>query len=229
MQIKISESNGTFKVTIASLVGQEVALCRESSGSITVELCQLEAVAAVAIKEEATAIMQEDIDAIDSFELERVPMFKVQEAATVAAPTQEEITANEMVINHAMLEAELQAARRQERAAKDAEAKKAHNLMLKVAKQAEARAKAQAKEENDAFIRNDARDNALFQKLSWVRRETASAQNVPPYMIFHDKTLRLMVEKMPVNLSELGNISGVGKAKLEKYGTQFLSALQEGA
>jgi len=215
MQMQISESNGTFNVTIASLVGQEVAIFREVTGTISVEVRQVEAiaveeVAAVAIKEEDTAIIQEEIEAIDSFELERVPMFKVQEAATVAAPTQDEITANEMAINHSMLEAQLQAA-------KEAKA----NAAVEVSRK--------AKEENDAFIRNDARDNALFRKLSSVRRDTASSQNVPPYMIFHDKTLWLMVEKMPVNLSELGNISGVGKAKLEKYGNQFLSALKEGA
>jgi ATP-dependent DNA helicase RecQ len=48
-------------------------------------------------------------------------------------------------------------------------------------------------------------------------------------MIFHDKTLWNMVEAMPVDLSTLGSISGVGKAKLEKYGSKFLSALKEGA
>jgi len=76
-------------------------------------------------------------------------------------------------------------------------------------------------------VREVARNNALFHKLSGLRRELASAAKVPPYLIFHDKTLWSMVEKMPVDLPALSNISGVGKSKLEKYGETFLSALNE--
>jgi len=73
------------------------------------------------------------------------------------------------------------------------------------------------------------RNNTLFHKLSDLRRHLASEANVPPYMIFHDKTLLGMVEKMPKDLQSLGKISGVGKSKLEKYGSLFLDALKEGA
>jgi len=101
--------------------------------------------------------------------------------------------------------------------------KEAKELALNaVAKQEEATANAE-------LIKEVARNNAMFHKLSGLRRELASEQNVPPYMVFHDKTLWSIVEKMPVDLTALGRISGVGKAKLEKYGTTFLSALQEGA
>ena len=73
------------------------------------------------------------------------------------------------------------------------------------------------------------RNNTLFHKLSDLRRHLASEANVPTYMIFHDKTLLGMVEKMPKDLQSLGKISGVGKSKLEKYGSLFLDALKEGA
>jgi ATP-dependent DNA helicase RecQ len=48
-------------------------------------------------------------------------------------------------------------------------------------------------------------------------------------MVFHDKTLWEMVEKMPDDLKTLGNISGVGQAKLERYGVLFLSVINEAA
>ena len=66
----------------------------------------------------------------------------------------------------------------------------------------------------------------LFQKLVEVRKELSAEQNVPPYVIFHDKTLNEMVEKLPSDLSEFGKIGGVGQAKLEKYGARFLSVIQ---
>ena len=90
--------------------------------------------------------------------------------------------------------------------------------------QEEAAAVALLKEVNET-----ARNNALFHKLSGLRRQLASAENVPPYMVFPDKTLWGMVEKMPLDLPALGNINGVGKVKLEKYGATFLSALKESA
>ena len=45
-------------------------------------------------------------------------------------------------------------------------------------------------------------------------------------MIFHDSTLREMVENQPSNLREFGFLNGVGKTKLDKYGPQFLAALK---
>jgi len=74
-------------------------------------------------------------------------------------------------------------------------------------------------------------DDALviFRRLSDLRRQLASEQNVPPYVIFHDKTLREMATTMPVSLEALGSIGGVGMSKLEKYGARFLSALHGAA
>jgi ATP-dependent DNA helicase RecQ len=66
----------------------------------------------------------------------------------------------------------------------------------------------------------------MFHRLSDLRRKLATAEKVPPYLIFHDKTLWGMVESLPEDLPSLGKISGVGKAKLEKYGGVFLDALR---
>jgi len=67
----------------------------------------------------------------------------------------------------------------------------------------------------------------LFQKLRELRLSIAKEQNVPPYVIFHDSTLIDMIIAMPKNLPEMGQISGVGKSKLERYGKLFLKVIKE--
>ena len=52
---------------------------------------------------------------------------------------------------------------------------------------------------------------------------------MPPYVVFTDKTLREMADKRPRTLAELASISGVGKAKLDRYGELFLSAIRGAA
>ena len=71
-------------------------------------------------------------------------------------------------------------------------------------------------------------DDTLFARLAGLRRELAYAANVPPYVVFHDKALREMAEKRPQDLEAFSRISGVGKARLEKYGGIFLTAINEG-
>jgi ATP-dependent DNA helicase RecQ len=70
-------------------------------------------------------------------------------------------------------------------------------------------------------------DDPLFEALRNVRRELAKEQGVPPYVIFHDATLREMAAARPSSLAELGSVSGVGARKLEAYGDAFLSVLRQ--
>ncbi len=65
-------------------------------------------------------------------------------------------------------------------------------------------------------------ENELFAQLKAKRLEIAKAQNLPPYIVFHDKTLIEMVKVLPKSLSEMSKISGVGEAKVKKYGEEFL-------
>jgi ATP-dependent DNA helicase RecQ len=67
--------------------------------------------------------------------------------------------------------------------------------------------------------------SALFESLRQRRRELAQAQGVPPYVVFHDSTLREMAVRRPQSLDELSQVSGVGKAKLERYGAEMLAVL----
>ena len=49
---------------------------------------------------------------------------------------------------------------------------------------------------------------------------------MPPYVIFHDSTLREMAEQRPANIRELSHISGIGQKKLDAYGDAFLAAIR---
>ena len=69
-------------------------------------------------------------------------------------------------------------------------------------------------------------DDPLFEALRTCRREIAKAAGVPPYVVFHDSTLREMAELKPTSLDALGRLSGVGEAKLEKYGAAFVKVLR---
>jgi ATP-dependent DNA helicase RecQ len=68
--------------------------------------------------------------------------------------------------------------------------------------------------------------DAAFDALRALRRRLAEEQGVPPFMVFHDSTLREMARLRPTSLEGLGEVSGVGRAKLERYGAVFLEVLK---
>ena len=72
------------------------------------------------------------------------------------------------------------------------------------------------------------KDAELFESLRELRREIASEEKVPPYMVFADKTLAGMCVMHPVTRDEMLEVSGVGEHKLEKYGDRFLEILRKG-
>ena len=67
----------------------------------------------------------------------------------------------------------------------------------------------------------------LFEALRAQRRTLAEEANVPPYVIFHDATLREMATVRPADIRALGRISGVGARKLEAYGDAFLAVIAQ--
>jgi ATP-dependent DNA helicase RecQ len=69
-------------------------------------------------------------------------------------------------------------------------------------------------------------DRALWDALRESRRRIAAEQGVPPYVIFHDATLMQMMEYRPTTPDALLGLSGVGQAKLERYGEQFLEVIR---
>lgn len=72
----------------------------------------------------------------------------------------------------------------------------------------------------------DNAQNRLWNALKAMRTELAREQGVPPYVIFHDSTLQEILQKMPTNLEELRQISGVGQAKLDRYGRHFIQVVR---
>jgi ATP-dependent DNA helicase RecQ len=66
----------------------------------------------------------------------------------------------------------------------------------------------------------------LFEALRECRRALAKSAGVPPYVIFHDSTLREMARLQPMSQSELSRISGIGTRKLEAYGDAFLEVIR---
>ena len=66
----------------------------------------------------------------------------------------------------------------------------------------------------------------LFDALRACRRELAQEAGVPPYVVFHDSTLREMAEQRPTSMSQLATISGIGQRKLDAYGDAFLAAIR---
>jgi ATP-dependent DNA helicase RecQ len=71
----------------------------------------------------------------------------------------------------------------------------------------------------------DAEDQALWNALRSCRKRLAEEQGVPPYVIFHDATLREMLAFRPLNEDQLRTITGVGASKLKRYGEEFLAVI----
>ena len=65
----------------------------------------------------------------------------------------------------------------------------------------------------------------LFEALRGWRRDQAKERGVPPYVIFHDSTLRDVAARRPASLRELSAIEGIGDTKLERHGESLLDAL----
>nr|WP_120718100.1 DNA helicase RecQ [Tsuneonella amylolytica] len=66
----------------------------------------------------------------------------------------------------------------------------------------------------------------LFEALRALRRDLAKAAGLPPYVIFHDATLREMAALRPATRSALGEVQGVGAKKLEAYGDAFVEVIR---
>ncbi len=78
----------------------------------------------------------------------------------------------------------------------------------------------------DTWLRTE-REERLYQQLKKWRLAKAKADDVPAYVIFGDKTLRDIVEKLPEKLSDFANIYGMGEAKQAKFGNEILAIVGE--
>ena len=68
-------------------------------------------------------------------------------------------------------------------------------------------------------------DNELFGRLKLLRRRLADRDGVPAYIVFSDRTLVEMAQRKPASPDQLLEVSGVGAAKLSRYGAAFLAEI----
>ncbi|CCI32878.1 DNA helicase RecQ [Microcystis sp. T1-4] len=74
---------------------------------------------------------------------------------------------------------------------------------------------------------NMVESDLLFERLRQLRKKIADSQGVPPYVIFHDSSLRLMAQSKPRNLGQFRQISGVVHSKVQQYGDIFIAAIND--
>ena len=70
-------------------------------------------------------------------------------------------------------------------------------------------------------------EQRLLGALKALRTSIAREEQVPPYIVFSDRTLAELAVKRPRSLTALGNVRGVGPMKLERYGQKFLEAISQ--
>ena len=74
---------------------------------------------------------------------------------------------------------------------------------------------------------NTMESDLLFDRLRQLRKKIADSQGVPPYVIFHDSSLRLMAQSKPRSLEQFRQISGVVQSKVQQYGDIFIAAIND--
>ena len=77
------------------------------------------------------------------------------------------------------------------------------------------------------LFRSTEADELLFERLRALRLAIAREEQVPPYIVFSDKTLVAMSRAWPKNKREMLAVSGVGEFKYERYGERFLACIKE--
>ena len=70
-------------------------------------------------------------------------------------------------------------------------------------------------------------DVGLWEALRDCRRRLAEEQGIPPYIVFHDRTLQQICEQQPRSTAEFAALSGVGDRKCEKYADDFLAVVND--
>jgi len=80
---------------------------------------------------------------------------------------------------------------------------------------------------SESTLHVDAGDRPLFEALRAWRGQLAREQNVPAYVIFHDRTLRDIAQLRPASTGELARVGGIGGSKLGRYGEAVLEIVRE--
>lgn len=104
-------------------------------------------------------------------------------------------------------------------------------VTMKMAKQQEPvtseKVEKKSKKSKMAGVSLDDSEEDMFERLRALRMQIAREENVPPYIVFSDKTLVHMCKVKPKNKAQLLTVSGVGEFKFNKYGKRFLDRIRE--
>lgn len=98
------------------------------------------------------------------------------------------------------------------------------NAKLSMRRQEE---KAEKKRRMNKLKYAETANEELFEILRTLRKKIAETERIAPFIVFSDKTLAAMCEALPSNNEEFLEIPGVGQSKLEKYGAQFINAIED--
>jgi ATP-dependent DNA helicase RecQ len=96
-------------------------------------------------------------------------------------------------------------------------------IQLKVQKYSKAKPTRKSKQASDSHL--SAQEEAIFEQLKQQRALWAKERNVPSFVVFHDATLMDIAKLNPKNAEQLLDINGIGKTKLELYGTKIMALL----
>ncbi len=101
-----------------------------------------------------------------------------------------------------------------------------HKVIMKILKHYNDKEKSEKTAKNQPRVLNTNVNEELFERLRLLRNKIAAKQRMPAYIVFADATLRNMCMHMPANNAQFLEVSGVGQAKLEKYGEAFLAEIK---
>jgi ATP-dependent DNA helicase RecQ len=90
------------------------------------------------------------------------------------------------------------------------------------------RAKGKRKAQAAALPVPQSPDDTLFERLRELRKQLADAAGMPPYVIFHDSTLRELAARKPATVADFARIPGVGQSKLDRYAQAFMEVIAAG-
>lgn len=101
------------------------------------------------------------------------------------------------------------------------------NISLRKLRSVQEKKKNQRKTATDSVGTMDSEQMTLFERLRGLRKELATKNKVPPYIIFSDRTLQDMCQIKPRNRDEMLMVHGVGESKFDNYGNDFLKVISQ--
>ena len=104
--------------------------------------------------------------------------------------------------------------------------KSKENIQLRLEPKTTTSSSRSRREADPAISLDREEDLKLFAELKALRLSIAKEKNIPPYVVFHDKTLIYMAKNRPSTLDEMSLVPGVGQSKLNKYGEIFLKVIE---